>query len=104
MPGGLEVAGEAVRDRVRVELAHGREQRRAVPRPLAVDGRGAGLPVEHGLHRVLKEGALVLDDDDLVEAGRELGDDARFERVDHAELEQPDAVPLERRRRGARAR
>ena len=94
-PRGREVAGESVGDGVRVELAHGREQRGAVARPLAVDGRGIGLPVEDGLDRVLKEGALVLDDQDLVETGRELGDDARLKRVDHAELEQPDAVPFE---------
>ena len=94
-PRGREVAGESVGDGVGVELAHGREQRGAVPRPLAVDGRGAGLPVQHGLHRVLEEGALVLDDDDLVEASGEPGDDARLKRVDHAELEQPDAVPFE---------
>ena len=73
-----------------VQFAERRQQRAAVRPALAVHRRRAGHPVEHGLHRVLQEGPLLLDHDDLIEATGELLDDGRLEREDHAELQQPD--------------
>ncbi len=78
-----------------VQFAERGQQRAAVRPVLAVHRRRAGHPVEHGFHRVLQEGPLLLDHDDLVEAAGELPDDGRLEREDHAELQQPDAGPFQ---------
>ena len=53
---------------------------------LADDLRGALLAVEDVLELRLQQRALFLDDDDLVQAQRELGDAAGLQRPDHADL------------------
>ena len=90
-----QAAHEPVRDGVGVQFAERGQQRAAVRPVLAVHRRRAGHPVEHGFHRVLQEGPLLLDHDDLVEAAGELPDDGRLEREDQAELQQPDAGPVQ---------
>src|SRR3990170_307227 len=53
--------------------------------------------LEEDVARVqLDEAPLLLDDEQLLQAPRELADDAGLEREQHAELEQPDAEPTER--------
>ncbi len=67
--------------------------------------------VERGLHGFQQERALVLDDDDGVEAGGEVGDLLGVQRPRHAQAEHADAVGgpeisqrlLDRQRRGAGA-
>ena len=56
------------------------------------------------LREHLEERALLLDDEDLLEPARELADDARLHREQHAHLEDADAVAAQCRRRPARAR
>jgi hypothetical protein len=80
--------GQTPGDEVGVQLALGREQRVA-------DGAAAGdagcvrSAVEDLLDGRLHERALLLHHDDLVQAGRELLDLVRDQRVDHAQVQQP---------------
>ena len=82
---------EGARDRVRVELALGRQQAGSPVVLLPQDSRRAGLAVQDFLELALEEGQLLLDDDDLVEACRELPHDLRVERPDHPQVQQADA-------------
>ncbi|MGQ4334287.1 hypothetical protein [Streptomyces hayashii] len=60
-----------------------------------MDDRGVGPAVEDLLDGGFEERPFLLDDDQPVEAVRELDDRVAFEGEDHAELEDPDAVPRE---------
>ena len=90
---GMDLAeslGQAAGHGVHVELTEAAEQRRAVFMGLADHIGHVGAPeVDLADHR-LDEVALLLDHDHLVETGHELVQDRALERVDHAELEDPD--------------
>ena len=82
--------GQRGRYHVRRQLAGRGQQRRARRRRvLPTDHRRVRQAVEQVLDGQLDEGPLLLHHDDLVQAARELADDARFERGDHAQLEHP---------------
>ena len=92
----LQAAGHDLGDAVGVELAVGRHQRTALLVALAHDARVLGVVVEHVAQEQLDERALLLDDQDLLEAPRELAHDARLHREEHADLQDADAVARER--------
>ena len=79
--------GDGARDRVGVELAHGRDQRPLLLVLLADHARPVRPAVEEVLGEHLEEGTLLLDDQDLLEPLRELADDARLHGEHEAHLE-----------------
>ncbi len=84
--------GQTPGDPVRVELAELGEQGPAIRPFLAVHRGSIGAAVEDFLDRRFEERALLLHHDDLRQPGGEVPDELRIERVDRAELEQPDPV------------
>src|SRR5206468_140902 len=73
-----------------------RSMRSAMPwQPMAA--RALGLVVEDVADEELAEGPLLLDDEQLLQAARELPDDRGLHREEHPDLEEPDAVVPERR-------
>ena len=92
----LEVGAEDPRHVVAFEFPVHREQRLAGGRLLAADQRPVGQVVEDLADLGFDETALVLDDDDLLEALGELAQAPRLDRRDASELEHPDAMAVER--------
>ena len=92
----LQVGAEDQGDLVTLQFAVHREQRLAARRLLAADERPVGQVVERLPHLGLDEAALVLDDDDLLQARGELAQAPRFDRRDATELQDADAVAVER--------
>src|SRR5919109_2019653 len=93
MPHGRSKSrGNDLRDPVRVEFPARGHERPPLCIELPDDARSLGHLVERVADEQLDEGAFLLNDHDLLEATRELADDAGFEWEQHPELEQPDAV------------
>ena len=88
-----EALGDDHRDNCRRQLAGARQDPVAVLVVLADDRRARCVrPVVHRLlHLRFDEGALLLDDDDVLEAVGELADADRLERPGHADLVDADA-------------
>ena len=86
---GTQPDGQPGRDQVGIQFPMGREQRRARRIGLARDGGGIGHPVEDLFDGRLDEGPLLLHDDDLGQAVRELLDLRGDQRMDHREPQEP---------------
>src|SRR5690606_30071164 len=88
-----EARREHARDHGRLELPGGRQERRAALVLLADDQwpLRRRKVVELLLDLTLDERALLLDDEDLLDAARELTHDLGLERPAHADLQEPDA-------------
>ena len=86
-----QASAEPAGDDVGVEVAVLGEERGAVGPPLAVHGGRPGAAVEPLLDLRLEERALLLDDDDLVEAVGEAVDDPGLEGPGHADAQQAHA-------------
>ena len=56
----------------------------------ADDPRSVCRPIEDRPDLILQKRALLLDDDDEIEASGEVADDDRIERPDHADFEEPE--------------
>ena len=90
-------APERLDDRVGVEGSRAGQQDRTVGVALAHHAGRTGGAVERIAQLHLDERALLLDDDDLIEAIGEAPGDLVVERVDHAHLQEPDPVGAEPR-------
>ena len=88
-----DALGDRRGDLVAGERAVGGEQRPLLLVALADDPRRAGHPVEQLLELALDQRALLLDHDDLLEAGGEGAHGRRLERPDQAELQDPKTEP-----------
>lgn len=84
-----EPPGERAGDEVGVELAAGRDQRRAGRVGLPGDPRRPGRAVQDLLEGRLDERPFLLHHDDLIQPEGEVGDLGRNERVDHPQAHQP---------------
>ena len=82
---------EALGDQLSRQVGVRPQQRLPVGRLLAADARRIGPAVEGRLDGGLDQGPLLLDDDDLVEAGREVEQPGDIERRDQSEFQ--DANP-----------
>src|SRR5438552_8454704 len=96
MNAALEPRGEDLSDPVGVEFGVRRYEGPALLVLLADHPRALGLVVEDVADEELAEGALLLDDHELLEAPGELADGARLHREQHLDLHEPDAVVPER--------
>ena len=88
VPADEQARADHARDRVDVERAVHRHQRRPAVVAHAQHRRCRGAAVERVADEALQERALLLDHDDLLEAGGELADDLRVQRRQHADRQQ----------------
>jgi hypothetical protein len=93
----LEARGDDLRDAVGVELGVGGHEGPALEVVLAGDARADPLVVEDLADEELAEGALLLDDEQLVQAVGELAHGRRLHREAHPDLHEPHAVAAQRR-------
>ena len=88
----LQARGEQQRDPVGVELAVGGHERPLLLVLLADHEGPLALVVEHLADEGLHERALLLDDDQFLQAAREIPHDQRLHRPEQPDLQQSDAV------------
>ena len=74
-----------------------RQQFRLLLVEFSDDARRVGHAVEHVLREQFEEGALLLDDKDLLQAAGKIAHDLRLHREQHAHLQDADAVAAQRR-------
>ena len=91
-----EPPGDHARGQVGVQLAHRGHEQALLLVLLADDARPLRRPVQDVLGEHLEERALLLDDEDLLQALGELAHDPRLHREQHAHLEEADPVAAER--------
>src|SRR5712672_571008 len=89
---GGHPAPQRAEDHVGVQLAVARDELRAVSVALAGDGRLGRAAVEHVADGGLEEGALLLDDQDLLQPVGELADGVLLERPRHGDAQQADTA------------
>src|SRR3972149_2921889 len=92
----LQPGRDDLGDPVGVELAVDGDEDAALGVALADDARPLGLVVQDVADEELHQPTLLLDHEQLFEPAGELPDDAGLHREQHPDLEQADAVPLER--------
>src|SRR3989442_10262029 len=92
----LQARGQQQRDAVGVQLAVGGHERTVLLVLLADDARPVALGVAAVAEEPLHERALFLDDEDLLQAARELAYDHRLHRPQQPDLQQADAVTPQR--------
>ena len=91
----LDPGGHDLGDAIGVQLAVGGHEGAVLEVPLADDAGMLGEVIEDVADEDLHEGALLLDDEDLLQAPRELAHDAGLHREEHADAQQADAVVLQ---------
>ena len=91
----LDPGGDDLGDAIGVQLPVGRHQGAVLEVALADDAGMVGEVIEDVADEELHEGALLLDDEDLLQPPRELPHDAGLHREEHADAQQADAVVLQ---------